>query len=410
MPTRLTWPTPPTSPAGTLLGASVPRRRIAVPDALAVAHSAHAREQAAAELGDRFEQAGGLQEVPVKRRAAFGATPTQQVRRVFVAKFNPAESDPTMGRFRESDPAAYAPLWNFHGPVECWVSDQPGHTRTTPAHSVIAPGDLIFVYRSQPKINGEVLVNPEDPLHGRPHLLGVWWAVRVHRRLLARPTTRPVTDVWHAPLVQFDDPVDVPVIRRHPELQVIAPFTDRRRATLVGASPIEAAALVAACSLPSYVLTDPDPVSIASRLAKFRTGMRPDDLRYARDARARYEYIHAIETAARDRVERDLVAAGWSVISRERCPRWGADLDCRRRHHGQTEERREVEVKGKRSAQWHDVVLQRAQYNRARQSALAADGVWWLAVCCQALHTPPAAVLELPADWVAQHWLKQQVR
>jgi hypothetical protein len=37
-----------------------------------------------------------------KRRAAFGARPTKQVRQVFVGKFNPAESDPEAGRFVQS--------------------------------------------------------------------------------------------------------------------------------------------------------------------------------------------------------------------------------------------------------------------------------------------------------------------
>ncbi len=254
-----------------------------------------------------------------------------------------------------------------------------------------------------------MLADPVRALRGRPHLIGVWWVHHVHRRPLTAPTTRPVTDVWHFPLVKFDDPVDVAVIRRHAELQTIVPFTDRRRATLVAASPVEAAALVAACSLPSYVLTDPDPVMIACRLSAVRTGMRPADLLYARDARARYEFVHAIETAASARVSRDLVAAGWSVISRERSPRWGADLDCERRNAGQIEHRA-VEVKGKAGGAWHDVVLQRSQYDRAVKSARAGDGQWWLAVCRQALRTPPPPVLEIPASWVSQHWPAANIR
>jgi hypothetical protein len=280
--------------------------------------------------------------------------------------------------------------------------------KTTPGHATICLGDLIFVQRSQPKIDGQVFTDP-GPLRGRPHLIGVWWVVLVHRRQLAHPIARPVTDVWQAPLVKFDNPVDIAVIRRHPALQVIGPFTNRTRAGLVGTTPNEAAALVAACSLPSYVLTHPDLVELTRRLATLRTGMRDEDLQYAHDARARYEYIHAIETAASRRVQGDLVAAGWSVISRERCPRWGADLDCRRLLPDRAEERREVEVKGKRGSQWHGIVLQRSQYDRARRSA-AGDNTWWLTVCRQALHAPPPPVLELPAAWVAQHWPVQQVR
>jgi hypothetical protein len=126
----------------------------------------------------------------------------------------------------------------------------------------------------------------------------------VHRRWQAWPGGRSTNDVWHAPLVRFDQPVDVRTVRRHSELKGIAPFTDQRRASLVAASPVEAAALTAACSLPSWVLTESDPVGIAARLAAVYTGMRGGDLRYARDAQARYEHIHAIETASTTRVVR----------------------------------------------------------------------------------------------------------
>jgi hypothetical protein len=54
--------------------------------------------------------------------------------------------------------------------------------------------------------------------------------------------------------------------------------------------------------------------------------MRVEDLRYARDARARYEHKHAIETAATNRVRDQPADAGWSVMSLDKRPRcWAAD-------------------------------------------------------------------------------------
>jgi hypothetical protein len=230
------------------------------------------------ELLDRYGSAGGLPEQPAARsHANFGRAPTRQVRRVYVAKFNPAESAPGTGRFYASDPHRQPALWDFTGPPSSWVGDR--GIRTTAEHATIAGGDLVFVQRSVPRTD-YVAVDPDDPFRGRRVLLGVWWVTHVHRRWLSRHVHRPVTTVWHAPLVRFDREVDVATIRRHPELADLTPFTDQRQAGLVGAAPVEAAALAAACGLPSWVLTDPDPVDIARRLATVRTGMRDEDLRY----------------------------------------------------------------------------------------------------------------------------------
>jgi hypothetical protein len=267
---------------------------------------------------------------------------------VYVAKFNPAESDPGSGRFDASDPYADPAQWDFTGPPSNWVGDW--GTKTTTEHTTIAGGDLVFVQRSVPRTD-TVAVDPADPFGGRRVLLGVWWVTHVHRRWLSWPTHRPVTEAWHAPLVRFDfdDVVDIDTIRRHPELADLGPFTDQRRAGLVTTTPVEAAALAAACGLASWVLTDPDPVDIARRLAAVRTGMRPGDLRYRRDKRARYQHIHAIESAATRRVRDQLADAGWSVMSREHRPRWGADLAAVRERDG-IKERRAVEVRASAAA------------------------------------------------------------
>jgi hypothetical protein len=95
--------------------------------------------------------------------------------------------------------------------------------------------------------------------------------------------------------------------------------------------------------------------------------------------------------------------------SREKCPRWGADLADVRERVG-VKERRAVEVKGKRGAGWSDVVLQQSQWDRACASATAGDNEWWLAVCTEALNTAPPPVRQLPAPWVMQHWRADRVR
>jgi len=153
---------------------------------------------------------------------------------------------------------------------------------------------------------------------------------------------------------------------------------------LVQATPAEAAALLAACSLPSTVLTAQDLVPIAHQLASVRTGMRAEDLRYQQEASARYEYIRQTETAAVMRVRADLRKAGWSTISRENAPGWGADLSAWRRQ-GSAVITRAVEVKGKGGPSLASVVLQRCQYERARRSAAARDQEWWLVQCAKVL-------------------------
>ncbi len=399
-------PDPPATADGSLFGAPLGRTR-RVTDALSEEHAEAAREQMQGELLERYDSAGGAPEQRAGRgHAEFGPAPTWQVRRVYVAKFNPAESDPGVGRFDASDPYAESALWDFTGPPSNWVGDW--GTRTTIEHSTIASGDLVFVQCSVPRTE-TIGVDPADPFGGRRMLLGVWWVTHVHRRWLPWPAHRPVTEAWHAPLVRFNDPVDVRTIRGHSELADLGPFTDQRRAGLVVTTPAEAAALAAACSLPSWVLTDPDPVDIARRLATLHTGMREEDLRYRRDARARYQHIHAIETAASQRVRDQLADAGWSVMSREHRPRWGADLAAVREWDG-IKERRAVEVKGKHGSRWSDVVLQQSQWERACWSAAAGDDEWWLAVCAKALDAAPLPVRQLPAPWVQQHWPADRIR
>ena len=195
--------------------------------------------------------------------------------------------------------------------------------------------------------------------------------------------------------------------RRHPALRDIGPFTDTRRAGLVQATPAEAAALLAACSLPSTVLTAQDLVPIARQLASVRTGMRAEDLRYQQEASARDEYIRQIETAAVMRVRADLRKAGWSTISRENAPGWGADLSAWRRQ-GPAVITRAVEVKGKGGASLASVVLQRSQYERARRSAAARDQEWWLVQCAKVLDPQPPLPVERSAEWVAREWSNHQ--
>lgn len=381
-----------------------------VPEELAQEHIWEELDRAQREIAARYDRAGGLPERGDDSGfAPYGAAPVKQVRRVFVAKFNPGEADSVVGRFDQSDPYLVRELWDHAAAPECWVSDIPGHTRWTPAHDRIESGDLIFVFRSEPKVDGRVLPDPTG-LRGQRYLLGVWWVTRVHRRYLGRPSNRAATDAWHVPLVRFDDPVHVKTVRRHPDVDVIAPFTNSTRAALVEAQPHEAAALAAACSLPSWVLTDSDPVDMARRLARIRTGARPGDLVYRSSAVARYLYIHAIEQAASRRVQSDLIAASWSVVSKERSPGWGADLSCERQLPGETKEQRAVEVKGKRGASLGSVVLQRSQYKLALQSAAARDEYWWLVMCPQALHQPPPAYVERSAVWVRDHWDPAKVR
>lgn len=374
-------------------------------------HIAGALDEAVSELSRRYDAAGGMpqQERSEAGFAPYGSAPLRQVRQVFVAKFNPAEADPVVGRFLYSDPYMANELWDHSAPPDCWVSDRIGQTRWTPAHAAIDAGDLIFVYRSQPKIDGRVR-SDSTGLEGHPHLLGVWWVTRVHRRYLVHPLNRVVTDVWHVPLVRFDDPVHVGVVRRHSDLRDLSPFTNTTRAALVQATPYEAASLAAACSLPSWVLTDPDPVVMGRRLGKIHTGERSGDLLYRSSAVARYQYIHAIETAASHRVQADLEAKGWDVVSREREPGWGADLDCERQLHGGALEQRAVEVKGKKGRSLTSVVLQKSQHDAAVKSAKAGDGHWRLVMCPQALDAPPPPVVERDAGWVAQNWPVNRIK
>lgn len=404
-------PEPPAARAGTLFGVP-PGRPRAVPAELSAAHAAEEQQWAHGQLLERYGEAGGTPQPGAGSFATLGPAPTAQVRRVFVAKFDPGAA--TAGRFAASDPDRAEELWDFSGPPQNWIGDAPPapgtspRTRTAQAHADIAAGDLVVVFRGAPR------VGPRRPgrLDTRPHLIGVWWVTHVHRRWLPWFTTRPVTDVWHAPLARFTTaPVDVPAVRaRHVQLAELAAFTDSRQQALLGTTPAEAAALTAACSLPGWVLTDPDPVSVARRLAGVRTGMRPADVAAMHDLQARYKYIHAIETAASHRVQRELLAASWSVISRERCLRWGADLDAWRRRRGGQLERRAVEVKGKAGPAWRAVVLQESQYRRARDSAAAGDDEWWLAICTQVLQPAPPPVRQLSADWVAAHWPRTRVR
>ena len=187
-------------------------------------------------------------------------------------------------------------MWDHRQPPSCRISDQV--TNNTPAHNTIAGGDLVVVQRSIPR-TAAVAFGRADRHRGRRVLLGARWVTHVHRRWQTGYGRRRLTDVWHVPLVTFDVRVRVDIIRRHRELAQLHPFTrEARHEGLVGTTPVEAAALVAACGLPSWVLTDSDPVDIARRLAGLRTGMLEEDLKYERDARSQYEYIHAIDAAA----------------------------------------------------------------------------------------------------------------
>ncbi|MGY1825958.1 hypothetical protein [Blastococcus sp. SYSU DS0541] len=379
---------------------------------LSTAHAAEERDWAHGQLLERHGDSGGAP-VPTFGGiiAPLGPPPERQIRRVFVAKFDPSASGPT-GRFAASDPLAVDDLWDFTAPPQNWIGDAPAapgqspRTRHTDAHDTIAAGDLVIVFR------GAVRGGPRTGrLDSGPHLVGAWWVTHVHRRRLARPTNRSVTDVWHAPLSRFaSNEVDVKTIRtKHPELTHLPAFIDTRQQALLGTTPAEAAALTAACGLPGWVLTDPDPVVIAHRLGSVRTGMLPADRRHLYQSRAAYEFIHAVEVAASDRVQAELLDAGWSVISRERCPRWGADLDCWRTVAGR-KQRRAVEVKGTSGTNWRTVTVQQSQYDRARGSAAAGDDEWWLAICTQVLEPAPPPMRQLPASWVATHWPANRVR
>ena len=99
-----------------MFGAPIARPR-RISDELSEEHSEAMREQMNGELLDRYGSGGGLPEQPAARSyAEFGAAPTRQVRRVYVAKFNPAESAPGTGRFYASDPYREPALWDFTGP------------------------------------------------------------------------------------------------------------------------------------------------------------------------------------------------------------------------------------------------------------------------------------------------------
>jgi len=173
----------------TLLGVRTPDRPTSVDEELSSAHAEVMRERMEAELGEQRLGAGPTPAEPADVWARLGPTPRKQVRRVFVAKFNPGESDPTEGRFLVSDPLAEPSLWQ-PGLLESWVSDQLQHTRHTPAHAAIEAGDLIFVFRSEPKVNGRVQAD-RSPLRGRPHLVGVWWALSFNAINLSTPRTGP---------------------------------------------------------------------------------------------------------------------------------------------------------------------------------------------------------------------------
>lgn len=367
--------------------------------------------RATAHLADWFADAGQRVETShldtdEKTWAPFGPAPLRQVRRVFVAKFNAASADE--GRFAYSDPYVVDELWWDLPIPDMWVSDQKGHSRTTSAHQTIQAGDLIFVYRSRSSRDPSLSSNKGDAFKGRPTLLGVWWVTHTRRRYLPGTTNRPVTDVYHVPLVKFTEPVDVKTIRRHPALADIRPFKEQNTA-LVSATPEEAAALVAACSLPSYVLTNPDPVEVSLRLRNVKTGMRPGDLRYRTSSTAKYEYIHEIETTASLRVQRELNDAGWEVEKdMQRCPGWGADLLLQ--YETDTTRKLHVEVKGKNTKSFNTVVLQKSQYKRAHQSAALNDGVWLLMVCLDVLKKSPPPTIEKSAQWVVDNWPRDRVK
>lgn len=375
------------------------RRRPTVDPATADAHARRAVELNDSAVVDRV----GLHWRPdpgSRRRQPYGREPVTQVRRCFVAKFNPAFEHSDVAIFQRSDPYTAEKLWRM--PSACWVSDDPTNARSAPAFGRIAPDDLIFVQRLEPRFEGQTYDDPE--LDGRPTLVGLWWATAVHRYQHPDVRLRPVTNVWHAPVVRFDDHVDLPTIRRDDTVNRIGAFTDRSRSTLVELSAHDAAVLAEACSLPSWVLTEPDPAKIAARLRTARTGMRSVDRSYRRDARFRHKVRRDVEVAAVDRTEADMVAAGWSVVRKEHVPLWGADLDCER---GGLH--RAIEVKGRLRDDWANARLERSQYDRARRAAANSDDDWWLFIHPLAASPTPPPYLQFPAAWVSRNWPSQNV-
>ncbi len=378
------------------------RARPTVQPHVADAHAAAAVRSNDAAIADRIGSHWRPDdERSVGARAEFGPEPVEQVRRTYVAKFNPALAHPAVGRFDRSDPHTTDELWRL--PSESWISDDPRNARSAPAFSRIAPGDLVFVQRGEPRWENRTYLDP-SPLDGRPHLIGLWFVTAVHRYHHPNVPRRVVTNVWHAPIVRFSDPVDLRTVRRDPTVDAVSAFGDRTQAMLLELSPYDAAVLADVCSLPSSVLIEPDPAKAAARLRDTRAGMRSEDRKYRRDARYRHGIRRDVEQAAVARTEADMVAAGWSVVRMEHVPLWGADLDCAR-----DGKHRAIEVKGRLRDDWRNAQLEQSQYDRARTAARTGEEDWWLFIHPLAASLNPPPYVQLPASWVAENWPAENV-
>lgn len=405
-----------------------PSKRAVDPD-LAAQHEHRMREITDADARRRYEPFPPRPEGPEWAEFRERKDRTSHGRRMFVAKYAPAVwGDP----WADTDP------WD---PVRatCWINDQPGGARSSPDLNLAVTGDLVAVMRLEYRNEWEdppgvlnVLEPADDPspFRGRPTLLGVWHVVRRRVRRWPSGPDRPVTELWHLPLVRFADvdAVDVRSLRRLDPAGVgrVRPFTVANDTLVACADGNEAAMLAAACSLPSEVFTVDDLVGLAGRLAGQRCGMRDHHRKYWRDLRYRHGIRGIMEETAVRVAERRLANAGWDVDgSTQRVPRWGGDLDCWR--DSPADERIEklcVEVKGTRFDPWESHVhLQRSQRDRAGRVAQRRplpherDYDWELHVQSgiPTDHDRSADAKLRPLDirdasWVDQHWLPDWIR
>lgn len=363
-------------------------------------------EEHSARVAEEIRERSGEPVPPIDRERPWGdlgELPIEHERKVFVRKLNPAYG--WIDVFDNSDPLTAHSLWDMATwSPDQWISDHPDSNRTSPDFAHISAGDLVFVERVEPRVGKKVLDDPEG-YGGQRLLVGLLWVVGVQRYRSASIASRPVTEVWHLPLVQFDAPVYVDQVRKtDPRVRDLECFTDPRRRSLIEVTPTDAILLADVCSLPGWVLTELDPAAVAKRLATVKTGERGVDRRYRTSARARHTLRVRIEQAAVGRVQADLIQQGFVVWSRERIPNFGADLEALRRS-SRGVERRLVEVKGLSGADWTSARLQRSQFERACQFANAGDPAGWrVAVQTRALDAAPPGFIEKMADWVRDNW------
>lgn len=301
-------------------------------------------------------------------------------RRVFVAKYNP-------GVWGEPDDPA---VWAKHAPLDTWLWDSHSMTSQRPANSspalrTIAKGDLIFVMRLRPTDPERKPVEDQKGYDG-PVLLGVWVAVLVHRYLdpvsplrTIRPGLRArlATEVWHKPLVRFDEEVRVNVIRQldRKGIYLDPEFTEANVALVEVQDPdgnrTAAARLLAACSLPGDLLTCPDPLTYGPLVGK--TGMRQHDFKYWKDMTYRHTLRTVAETIAVERSRENVLARGYDFPecwNHERDDRWGGDYECWPVNANAGPKKLAVEVKGTSRDPWlGKIKLQRSQYDRAIRHA-----------------------------------------